>query len=146
MTRRTRILAIAAAVLATLAGLLTFAPIEPVLIAARIAALVTIVHLIWRYHRLADWSGVEIGKSTMAIKGSILVLVLGANLRTLDDYTRANVHLAAEIGIVLGWLCMAAALVHRDRLVVRLQGEAHALPAPPPKHYLPSEGYKQESE
>lgn len=144
MTSQNRILLPIVAAVCALVALLWFLPQGPTLIAARFAALVTVVHLMWRYHRLADWSAVEIGRSTMFIKGSILVLATAANLRTLDDFTRLNVHTAAEVGIVLGWLCMAAALIYRDRLVVKLQGDAQALPAPPPPNYLPSEEVKDD--
>lgn len=137
---------------------LAFLPLDPVVYTARLVALLTCAHLIWRYHHLADWSQVEIGRSTMAIKGSILFLATAANLRTIDDLGESTsldsalevavatgwLHALAELGIVTSWLCMAAALIHRDRLVVRMQGEAHALPAPPPKHYLPSEEIKDE--
>lgn len=131
-------------------------PLDPVLYVARFLALATVAHLIWRYHKLADWSAVEIGRSTMAIKGAIFALAVAANIRTLDDLDTATwdtafdvalvegwVHALAEVGIVVGWLSMAAALIHRDRLVVRMQGDAHALPAPPPPHHLPSEEIKE---
>lgn len=156
MTAR-QILARAVVVGLAVPAVLAILPLAPVLYLARALALVTVLHLIWRYHRLADWSQVTIGRSTMAIKGAIATIAVAANLRTLDDVDVATLrtafdvaaeqgwlHAVAELGICLGWLAMAAALVHRDRLVVRMQGDAHALPAPPPPHYLPSEEIKDD--
>lgn len=111
-----------------LAGLILI-PHPATLTVARLVALVAIVHLIWRYHRLAAWWEVEIGRSTMAIKGSILALAVGANLRSLDEYTTANLSVWAESGVALGWLCMAVAVVHRDRLVARIQRSEDRLPS-----------------
>lgn len=130
--------------LAIAAAVVAFLPHDWTIMVARAVALVTIVHLMWRYHRLADWSAVEIGRSTMAIKGSILLIAVAANLRSLDYFTDVNLSGLSEGSIIVGWLAMSAALIHRDQLVARMQGEAHALPAPPPKHYLPSEEIKDQ--
>ena len=154
-----RILLIIAAVMAAATVLILALPLGPTTVTVRLLALAAVVHLMWRYHRLADWSQVEIGRSTMAIKGSILALCIGANARSVNSWDSLEMasgwsviahhgplYVAAEVGVALGWLAMTAALVRRDLLVVKMQGEAHALPAPPPKHYLPSEEIKQESE
>lgn len=119
--------------LGVMVGILSVLPLGTTLIVSRFLALTAIVHLMWEYHRLADWSAVAIGRSTMAIKSSILVLALAANLRSLDheslvwetalevaSHSGFSVA-AAEIGVALGWLCMVAALVLRSRLVVELQ-------------------------
>lgn len=154
--KRRILLTVAAAMVAATALILAL-PLGPTTVAVRALALAAVVHLIWRYHRLADWSLIPIGRSTMAIKGSILVLAIGANARSINSWAELEMasgwsviahhgplYVAAEVGITLGWLAMAAALVRRDLLVVKMQGEAHALPAPPPKHYLPSEEIKDD--
>lgn len=154
---RRRILLNLSAITAAITVVILLLPLGPTTVAARIFALLAVVHLIWRYHWLADWSTIPIGRSTMAIKAAILILALGANARSVNSWQTLEMesgflviahhgplYVAAEVGITLGWLAMAAALVRRDLLVVEMQGVAHALPAPPPKHFLPSEEIKDE--
>lgn len=142
--RRRRILTWTAATLTAMAGILLILPLDATLVTARAVALAAVAQLIWRYHRLADWESVPIGRSTMAIKGAILVIALAANARSINissqldlDTTAFDVgmhhgplYAVAEIGIVLGWLCVAAALILRSKLVTELQraGQAHHVP------------------
>ena len=115
--------AIAAAVIAPVAVLAMqwAVVVEHLLLVANVVAVLAILALMGVYTRYTAWWSSPVGLSTMALKGSILVLGVGGLLRRIAEqlalagsmHTPAMLHTVANHIAFAGWVLIAASSVWR---------------------------------
>lgn len=140
MSSRSRKLAVIAATPVVALTLLWVVHVEHLLLVANAVATLSLLALLATYHRYTAWWTTAVGRSTVALKGSILVLAVGGLVRRIGEQlelagsVRAPVLLdqvAATI-VYLGWVLMAASTTWRLVVMARYLRRRPGVGAPPP--------------
>lgn len=142
MSSRSRKLAVIAATPVVALTLLWVVHVEHLLLVANAVATLSLLALLATYHRYTTRTArtTAVGRSTVALKGSILVLAVGGLVRRIGEQlelagsVRAPVMLdqvAATIAY-LGWVLMAASTTWRLVVMARYLRRRPGVGAPPP--------------
>lgn len=110
----------------------------PILVLNVWAAVVT-VRIMLHYHRTTDWQDSPIGRTTMGIKGAILMLVgVGIGRRTAEvaavfglTELRHVAHDVTDMILTTAWVLLAVVLTLRLRVIKGLQSSDSSEPEPP---------------
>ena len=107
---------------AVVAVVVSVAPPEPVIVAARVVGLVVCLAIIGWYHRNMDWTSTRIGRGTMAIKAGILAIAVAANINTVNRHlVDRDLSAFASRSLAAAWLLLAVALIFRLVTMRRIQ-------------------------
>ena len=121
MKRRRHAIAAAVLIVGLVFGLQWVAPVQHLLLIANVVAVLALLALMGVYARYTDWWGGRIGLSTMAFKGSVLVLGIGGLLRRIaEELALAGSDRAPDLldntanhVVYVGWVLIAASSVWR---------------------------------
>ena len=121
MKRRRNVVAAAVGILGVVFGLQWVVLVEHLLLIANIVAVLALLALMGLYTRYTAWWTNPVGLSTMALKGSLLILGIGGLLRRIGEQLvlAGSVHapdllfrVANHVGFT-GWVLIAASTVWR---------------------------------
>lgn len=139
MTKPTRALLFGAVTIILVVALGRTIETTYLIMAANVWAAVILVQLMLHYQRTTDWADTGVGRTTMAMKAALLMLVSVGILRRsqewLTDYgysTAARVvDAAGDAMVASSWLVLAVVLTARLRVVKALQDADTNQPEPP---------------
>jgi len=117
---------------------------------ANAVALVQVVHIMWWYHRNTAWQLSDVGRTTMAIKGVLLMLALTGVIRRVAEQLAllhqdvtvlirvqhapgllADIELFGSMFVTATWVVFCVVLTKRLAVIRRLQADALTQPEPP---------------
>lgn len=94
---------------------------------ANVAAWGWLVALMWHYHSTTSWWRSPVGRTTMAIKGSLWLLASAGLVRRLSEQLAmagapsGALRTLSEQLVTSGWVCVAVSVILRYRVIVHLQ-------------------------
>ena len=121
MKRRHHVVAAAVGIVGVVVGLQWVVPVEHLLLVANVLAVLALLALMGLYTRYTPWWTSTVGLSTIAIKGSLLVLGIGGLMRRIAEQLALAgsiqgptlLHAAADHIVFAGWVLIAASTVWR---------------------------------
>lgn len=107
--------------------------------AVNVWAVVVTVRIMWHYHRTTDWPTNAVGRTTMGIKGVILMLLgVGIGRRTQEfaashdaEWLRVFADAATDSVLTTAWVLLAVVMTLRLRVIESLQSTNSSEPEPP---------------
>lgn len=102
-------------------------------------AAAVVVRIMWHYHRTTDWQDNPVGRTTMGIKGVILMLLaVGIGRRTEEFAHTLGVHWLAPVAnavtdtiLTTAWVLLAVVMTLRLHVIKSLQSTNSSEPEPP---------------
>lgn len=110
-----------------------------VILVVNVWAAAVVVRIMWHYHRTTDWQDNPVGRTTMGIKGVILMLLaVGIGRRTQEfaslhgaPWLASSADAVTDTVLTTAWVLLAVVMTLQLHVIWALQSTNSSEPEPP---------------